>query len=61
MKGSVICLLMINLISCTEKNSSAFCLVYNPIVFNEKETDNLSLINIDKLTENELKYREICK
>jgi hypothetical protein len=51
---------MINLISCTAKNSSAFCLVYNPIVFNEKETDNLSLINIDKLTENELNYREIC-
>ncbi len=52
---------MINLTSCTEKNSSAFCLVYNPIAFSEKETDNLSLINIDKLTENELKYREICK
>ena len=51
---------MINLISCTAKNSSAFCLVYNPIVFNQKETDNLSLINIDKLTENELNYREIC-
>lgn len=52
---------MINLISCTEKNSSAFCLVYNPIIFSEKETVNLSLQNIDKLVENELNYRGICK
>lgn len=52
---------MINLTSCTEKNSSAFCLVYNPIVFTGKETNNLSLINIDKLTKNELKYRQICQ
>ena len=51
---------MINLTSCTEKNSSAFCLVYNPIVFNDKETANFNQVSIDKLAENELNYREIC-